>query len=231
VRSVAPYRVLWHLLMGESEGYMAALLHESFHAFQGGAAEARLAQAENVMALEASYPYDAARAEWQAELNTLADAALAGTEAEAHTLAQRFLAERAERRATMGLSDELINFERQREWLEGLAKYAELSIGRAAATADGYTPLPLLADDPDFNHYANRDRYWTQQFGELRRALNHEGEIRYYYTGMAQAVLLDRLLPNWKERAFEDDVWLEDLLLAAVASADGVGERRDARRM
>ena len=120
----------------------------------------------------------------------------------------------------MGLSDDLINFEQQREWLEGLAKYAELAIGRAAATADGYTPLPLLADDPEFNQYVNRDRYRTQQFGELRRAHDHEGEIRYYYTGMAQAALLDRLLPTWKERALDDDIWLEDLVLAAVAPAD-----------
>jgi len=32
---------------------------------------------------------------------------------------------------------------------------------------------------------------------------------------MAQALLLDRLLPGWKSRAFEDDVWLENLLMEA----------------
>jgi hypothetical protein len=37
-----------------------------------------------------------------------------------------------------------------------------------------------------------------------------------YYTGMAQALLLDRLSPGWKDRAFEQGVWVEDLLRQAV---------------
>ncbi len=36
------------------------------------------------------------------------------------------------------------------------------------------------------------------------------------FCAMAQAVLLDRLLPGWKERIFKDSVWLEDLLREAA---------------
>ncbi len=43
-----------------------------------------------------------------------------------------------------------------------------------------------------------------------------EGETRFYYTGFAQGVLLDRLDPDWKSQAFEPGVWLEDLLRQAV---------------
>jgi hypothetical protein len=34
---------------------------------------------------------------------------------------------------------------------------------------------------------------------------------------MAQATLLDRLLPGWKARALSEGVWLETLLAEAVA--------------
>lgn len=44
----------------------------------------------------------------------------------------------------------------------------------------------------------------------------YKGETRFYYTGMAQAILLDRLLPNWKERVFDPNVSFEDLLREAV---------------
>ena len=43
-------------------------------------------------------------------------------------------------------------------------------------------------------------------------------DVRFYYSGMAQAFLLDRLMPGWKDRALSDDVWLEDLLADAVGA-------------
>jgi hypothetical protein len=42
------------------------------------------------------------------------------------------------------------------------------------------------------------------------------GEIRFYYTGMAQAVLLDWLAPEWKLQAFGESVFLERMLQEAV---------------
>lgn len=50
---------------------------------------------------------------------------------------------------------------------------------------------------------------------QMKTQATREGETRFYYTGMAQAMLLDRLLPEWKNSVFEDDVWLEDLLMEA----------------
>jgi hypothetical protein len=38
-----------------------------------------------------------------------------------------------------------------------------------------------------------------------------EGEMRFYYSGMAQAVLLDSLLPSWNKRTHKPD-FLEELL-------------------
>ncbi len=38
------------------------------------------------------------------------------------------------------------------------------------------------------------------------------GDGRFYYTGFAQAVLLDRYAPDWQSQIFEDDVSFDTLL-------------------
>jgi hypothetical protein len=101
-------------------------------------AEQRLNQAELAARLERSYPWDddTLKAAWQAELETLAAAAFAESDAEAVELARQFLDLRGQRRAEGRLTAALIDYEQQREWLEGLAKYAELTLLRAAIAKD-----------------------------------------------------------------------------------------------
>jgi hypothetical protein len=48
---------------------------------------------------------------------------------------------------------------------------------------------------------------------------NDEGDGRFYYSGMAQAYLLDRLSPGWKQSAFQPGVYLDELLAAAIAQS------------
>lgn len=218
LRAVFPYRLMWRLLMRDSDSYIAALLHEGFHTCQGTVAPERLAAAENVNRLEPQYPWDdAALAEgWQQEVGFLARAVRAASNTEAAELADRFLAARAARRAAAGLSANLVDYERQREWLEGLAKYAEISVGRAAVHTAGYSPLPEVTADPAFRSYADSETYYTSQLGELTRTSGRSGDTRFYYSGMAQAVLLDRLLPGWQAQAFDPTITLEDLLQEAV---------------
>jgi hypothetical protein len=217
--SIFPYRLAWNLLMGETDTYIGGLEHEAFHAFQGNTAPLRLEQAENANRSESRYPWDdpALAEAWVQEHDLLVQAVRAPDDEQAVDLVRQFLQSRDQRRAAAGLDAELVNYERQREWLEGLAKYAELSIQRLAATASGYIPQVALAVDPDFKGYATRERYWLNQMGEIQRSASREGESRFYYGGMAQAVLLDRLLPGWKGRAFAPGVMLEDLLREAVS--------------
>jgi hypothetical protein len=218
LRSVFPYRLLWSLLMGETENYIGSLEHESFHALQGSEAPSRLAAAEGANRYEGLYPWDdpAMSRDWEQEMDLLVRAVRSSSDGEAADLVRQFLAQRDERRAIAGLSRELVDYERQRDWLEGLAKYVELSLGRLAASTPGYEPLPSLADDPNFIQYANRERFWSEQIDEAKLSAMREDETRFYYGGMAQAELLDRLLPGWKERAFSPDVMLEDLLREAI---------------
>ena len=102
------------------------------------------------------------------------------------------------------------------KWLEGLARYCELESWKLAANTANYQPVPQVDLLTDFNDYRKFDQRWQREIDQLRRSVNEPGEERFYYTGMAQAFLLDQLLPDWKERAMQPGVWLEDLLWEAV---------------
>jgi hypothetical protein len=218
LQPIFPYRQVWGLLMGQTETYIGGLEHESFHAFQGSVVPSRLTEAENANRWEDQYPWDnpTLDQDWQLELDLLVQAVRAQSNEESADLVHQFLALRDKRRASAGLNQDLVDYERQREWLEGLAKYAELSIGRLAGSSPGYIPLPELNADTGFKEYTASERYWSGQIDEVKRTTGREGEIRFYYSGLAQAILLDRLLPDWKEHAFEPKVMLEDLVHQAV---------------
>jgi hypothetical protein len=180
---------------------------------------ARLAASENASRQqESKYPWEDGELEksWQAELNLLADAARATPDEEARELARRFLAQRDGRRTTHGLAPGAVDYERQREWLEGLAKYTEMTIWREAATNPDYDPLPEVLSDPDFKRYSTAEERRSQEIDQATRMAGNEGDGRFYYSGMLQAWLLDRLMPGWRELVWEDGTWLEDLLRRAV---------------
>ena len=213
LREVFPYPLIWKLLMGNTAQYISALLHESFHAYQGMLLPQKLADAELSARLESEYPWESSQAGWQAELDALASAAQSEYRQEQLALACRFLQLRQQRRSAPDFTPAFIAYERQREWLEGLAKYAELSILLAAARSPDYRPSTELASlDKDFKGYTGLDRFYQAQLSEVRRLGGRSEETRFYYAGMAQAVLLDRFNPAWKPLAMQDGIYLEDIL-------------------
>ena len=216
IQPVFPYRLVWNLLMGSTETYIEGLAHESFHAYQGANVPERLAEAERAASLESRYPWenDTLEAAWKAELDPLYQAVKASSAAEAADLARQFLAQREARRALPGMTTSMVDYERKREWLEGLAKYAELTLGLTAARSADYRPAAAIAADRDFKAYRTQEHFWSQQLNEVKSA--RTAEIRFYYSGMAQAALLDRLMPEWKTRAMGEGVWLDALLAEAV---------------
>ncbi len=213
IEHIFPYR----LLILPSEVQMTGVLHETFHAYQTMTAQTRLDAAEAAHRLGERY-WDADEPmhdTWKAEIDLLARALQTEDDAEARQLAGQFLEQRRQRRETYTLSPALVNYERQLEWEEGLAKYVELAMWQAASTTADYTALPAMEADPDFKGYATFPQRFKQEIGQMKTQATHEGETRFYYTGMAQAMLLDRLLPEWKNHVFADGVWLEDLLMEA----------------
>lgn len=215
--ALVPYRLVLQLLLGTGDQYVAALLHESFHAYQGLAAPERLRAGENVRRQISDYPAkeDAHVGLWKEELVLVRDALRAETEDEAAELTRQFLAQRDRRRAQIDVR--FVRYEQHREWVEGLAKYTEMEIWRQAAVTPDYASVDALADVRAFRTYETFERHRSQQVDQLARMASNEGDGRFYYSGMAQAFLLDRLAPGWKARIMQDGVFLEELLREAVA--------------
>jgi len=221
VKPLIPYPLVVNLFVPGSETYITGVLHEAMHAYQGIRAPQRLTAAEESnRQYSGQYPWEdhAFRSDWQAELDVLYEAMRADSQEEMLRFVHAFLQQRAERRTLANLSEDLIDFERQREWEEGIAKYGERFIYLLAAQAESYQPLPELSQDREFHQYRDAQLKWDQEVDQIRRMADDEGDGRFYYSGFAQAVLLDRLAPGWKKRLFEDGVWLEDVLAEAVST-------------
>lgn len=224
LKKIFPYRLALRLY--SSDWHIIALLHESFHAYQAEVAPARFEDAQRAYGDERRYEAanTAMREAWQMEIDLLVQALQATADDEAAALARRFLAQRQQRRKGQGLPPALLAYERRLEWLEGLAKYVELSSWRQASSP-GYTPLPDLGADPDFENYDMFEQRWSQELRQMKGQTSRAGDGRFYYTGMAQAMLLDRLMSGWKTRILIEDVWLEGLLAEAVGATSGDSER------
>ncbi|OGO08415.1 MAG: hypothetical protein A3K46_07650 [Chloroflexi bacterium RBG_13_60_9] len=222
LQSILPYRFAARAFLSVTGGhdlYICAALHESFHAYEAILAQDRLLTAETVYNRNATrYPFDNSvfAADWQMELDLLADAVQAGSDAETDERTRRFLDRREKRRTAMNLDAALIDLERLKEWEEGLAKYTELAIWRLASEDANYKPLPVMDGDPGFTDYSNFEQIWLQQIQQIRSMAKGDGDTRFYYSGLAQAVILDRLAPGWRTRILAEKVWLEDLLKEAV---------------
>jgi hypothetical protein len=214
ISNVVPVRLVWALLMGKTESYIAALEHESFHAYEGIMAVKRLTASEEMYSVEQNYPFDGMEEPWKQEMNVLVRAAQAATDTEARDLAREFLKLRTARRA--GLTSDEVNLERLREWEEGLAKYAELEITRQAGAGDGYQPVAGISQDEDFHNYKGQQQFWSEQLNEAKYTQGRSGDTRFYYSGNALAVLLDRLSPGWKPRALPGGEFLDEILQEAV---------------
>ena len=192
------------------ELHVVIMLHEVFHAFQAALAPQRFAKAMSVYKSEGRYPYKDPpfSAAWNSEGEALADALKTTEEAAISGLAQKFLGIREARRRQICLDPELISFECELEWLEGLAKYAEVRFYELAAS---------LTTEAAYANYRSGHPFWPADLTRLRKNLGlQEGDLRFYLSGLAQARLLDRLGPGWKAKAFENGVNLEDSLRASI---------------
>lgn len=212
---VFPYRII----IQPSELQISAVQHEYLHAVQAELAPQKFASADRVYSLGDRYwaRDEEMRSAWKDEINLLIKAVQADTDGDAAELVRQFLEARDQRRVAFSLAADFVAYEQQFEWLEGLAKFAELESWRLASDGQRYQPLSEMASDPDFKAYETFDSRWNQEIAQTRRQASVEGDVRFYYTGMLQAFLLDRLLPNWKTQIMEDGVYLEDLLRLAVA--------------
>jgi hypothetical protein len=191
--------------------YGLGLFHELFHAFQAEANPAKFAAALEAYSLEERYPFKNVEfaAAWDSEGAALSRALKASDPSEMKTAAIEFLRIRDRRRESADLAGDLVLFERRLEWLEGLAKYAEIRADESAVARAEQESYALYRSGL---HFLVRADYARLE-GSLGR---QEGDLRFYLSGMAMARLLDRLDPGWKGSAFKDQAELEDLLRSAI---------------
>ncbi|MEW6650232.1 MAG: hypothetical protein AB1453_08585 [Chloroflexota bacterium] len=215
VRDVFPYRLFLSHLVALPEAYLSGLFHESFHVFQAVNNPSAFKSAELSVSLATNYPFDDDQLslDWKEELKILSQAASLTNREDALRLAGEFLAIREQRRAEANLSSSQVMLERKREWLEGLAKYAELELGRQAALTR-FQPLAETSQLTGLKTYGSRQGFWKTQL-ESMDTTHFGGETLFYYSGFAQAVLLDQLLPGWKTRAIQGE-YLEDLISSGL---------------
>lgn len=214
LQPVFPYRLFIRQLVSGDDQYISLNAHECFHAYQGLLAAEKLAAAENAnIHYESQYPWEneVLQADWKTELELLADALQMTDPDQRLELVRHFLDVRTARRTSTELSPELVAYEQKREWLEGLARYAELESWRLAS-ANGYLPISETGGLPRFDNYLLFERRWTNELAQIPRMADDNGDGRFYYSGMAQAYLLDWLMPEWKVNAFDANIWLDDLL-------------------
>ncbi len=198
--------------------YAVFVLHEAFHAFEARSSGRRFERAMATYTTEKTYPYaDAAfRDAWNQEGAALAAALQAADRGATTEATARFLAFRDARRGAAGFTPAMLAFERELEWLEGLAKYAEVRCYELAAKR---------AELSEGNRFRTSPFYFSDVMNLRSRLGEQPNDLRFYLSGNAQARLLDRLAEGWKTGTLSEDVVLEDLLRKAVTGR--LGRSRD----
>jgi hypothetical protein len=200
---------------------LAMVVHEAFHVFQDKQAPDKGA---NEMLL-LYYPVLSVQNNvgFAQEGSALAEALRARDTAAFRSAAMRWLALRKDRRSI--LPQKAVEYEDGTEFTEGLAKYTEY---RLFQVLEGRHPGPAMSWAQGFGGYADlapqREELIEKVIQNMSGAVRVNNDpygtaplrMRLYYSGMAAAVMLDRLDPAWKSRIFSPDVSLTSLVEEAL---------------
>jgi hypothetical protein len=137
---------------------------------------------------------------------------------------RQFLAVRGLRQGE--LEAPLVDFEKGAESNEGMAEYAGTK-----AVVDGMAAAKEKRVEAMFSH-TDGPRYLQEKYDKLNSVtrIGNNDRLKFYYTGSAQGLLLDRLSPGWKEKVQEKAAAVQDLLAGAVGGVPGREEAEAALR-
>jgi hypothetical protein len=190
-----------------STRWVLTVLHEHFHqfvnsqpAYYSDVAKLDLAHGDStgMWMLNYPFPYDSQRVQEKFTAMTLAlrDVLAAQGEAPLETGTAAFLrAQRAFRESVPAEAEKYLAFQL---WQEGVARYTEVALGELAAK--DYSPSAEFRALPDYSSYgtvasAVRDKI-MDDLVSLSLAKSRREVV--YSTGAAEALLLDRVSPEWK---------------------------------
>lgn len=195
---------------------LALVVHEAFHVFQQMQAPDKGA---NEMLL-LNYPVLSVENNvgWAEEGAALAEALRATGAGASRRAAVRWLALRNNRRAS--LPPAAVDYEDQVEFSEGLATYTEYRLFQAL---EGRRPGAAMSWAQGFAGYGDLSPRRNELIDAMVKNMNGAVVVnndpygtapvrrRLYYSGMGVGVMLDRLLPEWKQRILLPDVSLTSL--------------------
>jgi hypothetical protein len=202
---------------------LAMILHEAFHVYQDAKAPDKSA---NEMVLS-RYPLldPVNNALFVLEGDILRDALLSTERSVRREKIAEFVAVRTFRHSLLDSS--CAEYENLNEYVEGTAKYVEYEFLR---TGERVEPIREMYYENGFNGYrgvlsgefrrridnmvnvvAVNDDRWGNKFGS--------GPLRFklYELGACEALLLDDVMPEWKDRIFDRGVYLGDMLRESMA--------------
>lgn len=176
-------------LIADDEHHRAMIIHEMVHAWQANNSINRFMRIMTLHDICQDY-YD------DQEFNKLIvqeayfleQAILAEKHEDVLAYIREFLEARERRRTVCKMRMLEIQDEVDFEWLEGLARYAEF---KASADSGSMVAKNLLNID---------------------QKVRAKGDDRYYTLGMAQALVLDKLQKEWKDKALYDNFSMEAYL-------------------
>ena len=201
---------------------MGMIAHEGFHVFQYMAAGNK---GGDELSLK-KYPTLSVKNNvgFALEGRSLLKVMEATSVSEAKKAAIEWLAIRHDRRKS--LSEELIAYEDGTEFSEGLAKYVEY---RLFEVLEGRNPGERMEWIQGFKGYSDlsflRARLESEMLSIMRGEVNVNNDpygtaplrMRLYYSGMAIAVMLDRLKIDWKEAILKPKTTLTGLVSGALS--------------
>ena len=204
--------------------WVVTLLHEHFHQLQDAqpglfqrAAALGLSRGDTTGMWMLNFPfaYEAPRVRdaYAAAAAALREAVVRDGDAAS---VRRYLAARAALRASLSEDDrKYMDFQL---WKEGVARYTQLRV--AEWTAERYRPSAAFAALPGYVGFDVVARSLSDQIpkelSDLK--LSEAKRVVFYPYGAAEALLLDRIRPSWRDRYFTDLFTLDPAFEKASAA-------------
>lgn len=177
------------LMSMDEEHYKASIIHEMVHAHEAKYNIDRFLKLISLHSVGENY-YDnpVFNDLIVQEANYLEQAIASKERKDVLENTKKFIESRNKRRKECEMSSDEIQNEKDLEWLEGLARYAEYKASR------------------------NSNSLIAKNLGDIDQKVKVKGDDRYYTLGMAQVLILDKLQQNWKNELFTDNFSMEEHL-------------------
>lgn len=184
------YLIPPQIFHADTEYYKGIVIHEMLHAFQAQKNAVRVDSAGSVHNVSSNF-YENERFDSliRSEGAYLQKALDAKSKEDTLRYVVLFLETREIRRTECGMTANEIFKEREFEWLEGMARYAEYQSSKASKSII------------------------RSNLGKIIDKVKVKSDDRYYSMGLAEGLILDKLGVDWKDNAFSGEFVFEVALL------------------